>query len=84
MSIYDDLLKKRGLIHDKSQCDLILSALRNARGKWVGMLELVVISGSLNIHTRIDELRHRGFKIENKIEHHGRKHHSVYRLKNLP
>ncbi|MDE2019381.1 MAG: hypothetical protein KGJ13_03470 [Patescibacteria group bacterium] len=82
MSHFDDLLKKAGRIQDASQCSLILNSLRNARGKWVSMLELVALSGSLNIHSRIDELRHRGFKIENKVERGSRKRNSHYRLLN--
>lgn len=64
-----------------SQCDLILDAL--SAGEWVPMPELARISGSLNIHSRIDQLRHeRGLHIENSktIEAGTRKCLSSYRL----
>ena len=49
-----------------SQCDTILKALLKRAGKWVSMPALVKASGSYNVHSRIDELRHkRGVRIEN-------------------
>ena len=51
-----------------SQCDLILQALQAANGDWVPMPQLARAAESLNIHSRIDELRHkRGIHIENKL-----------------
>ncbi len=45
------------------------------------MPELVEASGSFNIHTRIDELRHRyGVEIENQTDVTVRPHISRYRL----
>lgn len=44
---------------NESQARLILQALGKAAGNWVSMPHLVEVSGSYNIHTRIDELRHR-------------------------
>lgn len=67
----------------KTQCDLILETLQAAAGDWVPMPELARISGSLNIHTRIDQLRHeRGLRIENSksTEPGTRRIHSSYRL----
>jgi len=51
----------------KTQEGIILDILTDQRGKWVPMPALAVASGSLNIHSRIDALRHkRGVKIENR------------------
>ena len=52
-----------------TQCDLILQALQAANGEWVSMPQLAEAGESLNVHTRIDELRHkRGLNIENRTE----------------
>ncbi len=57
-----------------SQCDLILQALKAANGEWVPMPQLAATAESLNVHSRIDELRHkRGIPIENKTESDPRK-----------
>ena len=51
-----------------SQCRLILDALTAASGGWVSMPRLVQVSGSYNIHTRVDEIRHRlGRPVENRV-----------------
>lgn len=53
----------------QTQCDAILETLQAAKGEWVPMPHLARISESLNIHSRVDDLRHkRGLNIENKIE----------------
>ena len=52
----------------KSQNQLILDALQSAHGDWVAMPELAKLSGSLNIHTRINDLRDAGHVIENHKE----------------
>ena len=46
-----------------TQNSLILETLRARRGAWVSMPELVEVSGSYNVHSRIDELRRRGARI---------------------
>jgi len=64
-----------------SQCAKILRTLKIMRG-WQSMPLLCRVSGSYNVHSRIDELRHRyGCRIENKKEHCGKKINSYYRLK---
>lgn len=51
----------------QSQNALILARLNSTPGEWVSMPELVQVSGSFNIHSRIDELRHKGgHAIENR------------------
>ena len=51
-----------------SQSTLILEALQAANGEWVPMPDLARVGETLNVHTRIDELRHkRGLRIENKV-----------------
>jgi len=53
----------------ETQNALILAALEAAAGAWVPMPELVAASGSYNVHSRVDELRHkRGVNILNRTE----------------
>lgn len=42
-----------------SQCDRILARLNVKLGEWVAMPELSRLSGSLNVHSRISDLRNR-------------------------
>jgi hypothetical protein len=63
-----------------SQCDKILAALRDARGQWVAMPDLVMASASFNIHSRVSDLRKRGHVIEQEGKSEGRKVKSFYRL----
>jgi hypothetical protein len=67
-----------------TQCDLILEELTKAAGDWVSMPYLAHRSGSYNVHTRIDQLRHeRGLAIENKCDpdpDQPRRRLSYYRL----
>ena len=67
-----------------TQCDLILQELEAARGEWVPMPKLAEAGDSLNVHSRIDELRHkRGLSIENKTVSdpaRPRRRQSFYRL----
>ena len=66
----------------KSQCALILARLQAQPGEgWVSMPELVAASGSFNVHSRVDELRHaHGLPIENRTDLTTRPHRSEYRL----
>lgn len=63
-----------------SQCDVILASLSRTPGKWIGMLTLHQLSGSMAVHSRISELRARGHTIEQKSRKVGRMIHSSYRL----
>ena len=67
-----------------TQCDLILQALRSANGEWVSMPQLAAAGESLNVHSRIDELRSkRGLHIENRTmsdPQRPRRRLSFYRL----
>ncbi len=67
-----------------SQCDAIHKALTDASGAWVPMPYLAHLSQSLNVHSRVDELRHkRGTIIENKKERdelNRRRNRSFYRI----
>lgn len=69
-------------VNEPSQEDKILECLRAARGRWVPMPKLAAYSGSMNIHTRIDGLRQKGFGIENHQERRRdtRSRDSFYRL----
>jgi hypothetical protein len=65
----------------QSQCDLILAVLERNAGRWVSMMDLAVASQSMNIHSRIAELRERrNLTIQNEQRKHGRKRRSYYRL----
>ena len=68
------------LTSGSSQCALILAALVEANGQWVGMLTLHQVSGSMAVHSRISDLRERGHTIEQKSSKTGRVVHSSYRL----
>lgn len=68
-------------LRENSQCRKIYDALLHAGGAWVTMPTLVAASGSFNIHSRIDELRHvHGVDIENQTDLNVRPHVSRYRL----
>lgn len=64
-----------------SQAFRILSRLKQSQGEWVAMPELCRISGSLNCHSRITDLRKQGYIIdqENQRQADGAMN-SVYRL----
>lgn len=64
-----------------TQCELILARLEAARGAWVPMPELCRISGSLAVHSRIADLRERGYRIPRpKLDRCGRTVLSAYRI----
>lgn len=53
----------------ETQNAIILATLEAAAGGWVPMPELAAASGSYNVHSRVDELRHkRGVHILNRTE----------------
>lgn len=64
------------------QADLVLARLRETPGEWVPMPELGRVSDSMNVHSRIDELRHGGHHIENRLQRRpgSRRKDSFYRL----
>ena len=67
----------------QSQNQLIIERLKQTPGEWVSMPELVQVSGSFNVHSRIDELRHKGgHAIENRTTRApgSRRHQSSYRV----
>lgn len=72
----------------QSQCDAIHDCLSAAKGEWVPMPHLAAVSESLNVHSRVDELRHkRGVMIENKKERdecRRRRTLSFYRIPAFP
>ena len=63
-----------------SQSDLILRHLELHRGSWVPMPELVEVSGSYNVHSRVSDLRRRGIEVLHRQHHEGNKIHSFYRI----
>lgn len=72
-----------GRLREDSQCAKILTVLKamaTETDPWVPMPSLVLASGSYNIHSRIDELRKRGYNIENQTDLSVRPHVSKYRL----
>lgn len=64
----------------QSQCDRILAKLEECQGGWVSALELHQLSGSLAVHSRINDLRARGNVIQHRNEWHDGQCHSFYRL----
>jgi len=63
-----------------SQADKILELLQS-RLDWVGMPELSQHSGSLNIHSRVSDLRRRGCRISQRTERQkDGTNHSFYKL----
>lgn len=62
-----------------SQAAAILARLLETPGAWVPMPELAAISGAYAVHSRISDLRKRGYHIECKVLCQSTKH-SFYRL----
>lgn len=63
-----------------SQCECILAELLLKQGEWVSLPRLHACSGSMAVHSRINDLRQRGHRIEHKNERVKRMIHSFYRL----
>ena len=63
-----------------SQCDKILRALQNDHGEWIDMPSLAAVSKAYAVHSRINDLRQRGYKIEHYNLVTGRVVRSYYRL----
>ena len=61
-----------------TQCDAILAMLQ--RGETVTPLSAYAATGSLALHSRISEIRQRGYSIECTFRTEGRKHWGEYRL----
>jgi hypothetical protein len=66
-------------LRENSQCAKILHRLQERPGEMVEMPELVRVSGSYNVHSRIDELRAKhGVVIHNETDVTVRPHVSRY------
>jgi hypothetical protein len=63
-----------------SQCDRILVELESKRGHWVAMPDLARIAGGYAVHSRIADLRKRGYRISHMNQKNGRRVWSFYRL----
>lgn len=66
-----------------SQCDIILAELQRCAGEWVPMPQLSQLSGAYAVHSRIADLRKRGYPIPpaKRVTAPGSKTiHSFYRL----
>ncbi|MBM3365383.1 MAG: hypothetical protein FJY48_06690 [Betaproteobacteria bacterium] len=70
-----------------TQCELVLLRLRNLttadqlRDGWVNMPDLVAACGGYAVHSRVADLRKRGYDIEQTSVRRARKVHSFYRLR---
>lgn len=64
----------------QSQCEKILGRLQRTPGEWVPMPALVRLSGGFAVHSRIADLRQRGYRIDHQNRRLGRKIHSYYRI----
>ena len=67
--------------NEPTQTELVLTALKSAKGKPVSLFDLYLASGSMNIKARIYDLRQMGYTITNYIEGI-RPRHSFYTLVN--
>jgi len=63
-----------------TQAGRILAVLESTAA-WVGMPSLSRVSGSLNVHSRITNLREAGYKIDQQQHREGHAIHSEYRLR---
>ena len=63
-----------------SQCSNILAELEASHGEWVSLVRLHAVSGSMAVHSRINDLRQRGHRIEHRNERVKRMIHSSYRI----
>ena len=65
-----------------SQNQKIIECLSRHTGAWVTLPYLMIISGSANVHSRISELRSKGYDIkqENDPHYKGNDKHSQYML----
>ena len=63
-----------------SQCDRILDRLQRTPGDWVPMPSLARIAGGYAVHSRVSDLRAKGYHIEQQNRRTGRKIHSFYRI----
>lgn len=63
-----------------SQCDLVLACLHGHGGDWVPMPLLARHSGAYAVHSRIADLRKRGYQIDHRNLRNGRRILSQYRL----
>lgn len=63
-----------------SQCACILAELQQQPGEWVSLVRLHAVSGSMAVHSRINDLRQRGHAIEHRNQRVKKMVHSSYRL----
>jgi hypothetical protein len=63
-----------------TQCDLIAQHLQQRVGQWVPMTDLWRVSGAFAVHSRISDLRQRGYDIDHHNQHINGVVHSYYRL----
>lgn len=63
-----------------TQCDKILRVLMDRRGEWVPMPYLARAARAYAVHSRISDLRSRGYVIEQRREHVEGVRHSFYHL----
>jgi biotin operon repressor len=63
-----------------SQCSAILELLTASNGRWVPMIDLHRVSGSMAVHSRISDLRERGHDIQQRSERVGKSVRSYYSL----
>ena len=63
-----------------SQNAKVLALLRDNRRRWVPMPAIATLCQTLNVHSRIAELRKAGLFISNKIMRDGERKLSFYKL----
>ena len=63
-----------------SQCACILAELQQQPCEWVSLVRLHAVSGSMAVHSRINDLRQRGHRIEHRNQRVKKMIHSFDRL----
>ena len=64
----------------QSQCNRILRTLLGNADRWVSMISLWRVSGAMAVHSRISDLRKRGYGITQKSLRVNGVVHSYYKL----
>lgn len=63
-----------------TQTEKVFATLAANAGNWVGMPHLVEVSGAYAVHSRVADLRRRGYNVENQVDRSTKPFKSFYRL----
>jgi phage terminase small subunit len=65
----------------EAQTDKVLEYLTRFRNMWVHMPELAKYCGGYAVHSRVADLRKRGYIIDNMVDRSKKPYNSFYRLR---